>query len=168
MFKLKILIAAITILLFNQFITYSQFKQLSGIHDNTNTSIEEMLQKDGFGKIHCYYDEIKHMEGDWDLYPSLQISKSITAVHVSKIPGLASKYNFLLFIDNNSMSITDTLGPYYDSFVDAISFKLKKGQIRYLKVRLTNPPEMDEPKYTIIEYSKEKLKLIETKSYDKN
>jgi len=168
MCKLRSPLAIFTILFLFQLNTYSQFKKLSGIHDVTNSSIEEMLQKSGYGKIHLYYDDKRQIEGGWDLYPSLQISNNIIAVHVSEIPGLTSKYNFLLLIDIKSLSVIDTLGPYYDSFVDAIDVRLKKNQIQYLKVRLTNPPEMEEPRYTIIEYSNEKTKLIKVKSYDRD
>ena len=124
-----------------------------------------MLQKSGLSKVTYYFDDVKKMAGTWELYPSLQISKNITAVHVSEIPGQTSKYNFLVLVDMISNSVVDTLGPYYDSCPDALAVRLQNGKIMQLKVRLSNPPEPEDPKYTIVEYSRVGLKFIITKRY---
>ena len=67
-----------------------------------------------------------------------------------------------------SMAIADTLGPYYDTFVDALSVKFRHKQMIRLKVRLSNPPEPADPKFTIIEYSRDNSKFKEKRSYNKN
>jgi len=63
--------------------------------------------------------------------------------------------------------VIKTLGPYYDTWIDAIDAKVKKGEIEELKVRLVNPPEPFNLKYTIIEYENQNGKLVKTRSYDK-
>jgi hypothetical protein len=147
---------------------HGQFKKLSGIHDTIDNSIKVKLQKAGYGKVTYYFDDLKKMDGTWELYPSLQISKNFTAVSVSTIPGVESKYTFLLLINPKLNSITDTLGPYYDSAVDAVAAKIVNSKLAGLKVRLINPPEAEEPRYTIIEYAYKSAKLVKTASYDKD
>ncbi len=158
----------IPLLLFMAIDCYGQFKKLSGIHDTIDSSIRSKLHIAGFGKVTYYFDDLNKREGTWELYPSLQISKKITAVSVSTIPGVESKYSFLILFNTKLNSISDTLGPYYDSAVDAIAAKVVNDKLTKLKVRLINPPEAEDPKYTIIEYEYKRTKLTKTKTYDKN
>jgi len=165
---IKNLIAISFLLLFVVIDGHGQFKKLSGIHDTIDRSIKDMLQKADYGKVTYYVDDLNKKEGTWHLYPSLQISKKITAVNVSTIPKIESKYTFLLLVDLKLNSIIDTLGPYYDSGVDAIATKTMNNQLVRIKIRLNNPPEAEEPRYTIIEYINKNARLIKTKSYDIN
>ena len=77
-------------------------------------------------------------------------------------------YNFILLMNKLSNEMIDTLGPYYDSYVDAIKFKIKNNSIDFLSVRLRNPPEAEEPKYTFIVYQRNGNKLLQIKTYDKD
>ena len=146
---------------------FSQFKSMSGLHDTIDTSLEKHLKDSGFGKVTYYFDNLNNKDGEWELYPFLKITDKITAVYVSSIPDNNTEYTFIVFFNSETSSVTDTLGPFYDTFVDAIKVKLSKNQIKKLTVRLANPPEPYDPKYTFIEYIMGKSRLIESKHYDR-
>lgn len=145
-----------------------QFKKFSGIHDKANDSVVEFLEKSGYGKVTYYFDNQEQIDGRWELYPSLRITNDLMAVHISTIPSGSDGYNFLLIINPDTKEILCTLGPFYDTFLDAISYKIRNNQIEQLTVRVYNPPELEEPKYTFIVYSKVNQAFLETKSYTKN
>jgi hypothetical protein len=147
---------------------FGQFKSLTGIHDSVNISLIKFVEKAGFGKIRYYYDDLNHKDGIWDLYPSLQITDNLYAVNISTIPGRISEYTFIIFVNITSKFVNDTLGPFYDTGVDAMEIKLENNQIVQMKVRLNNLPEQEESKYIIIEYSRVKSSLKETKSYNQD
>jgi len=151
MIRLKTLFT-VSILLTLSLYAQSQFRSLSGIHDLPDTSIVNLMQKFGIGKVTYYFDNLNKVDGTWEFYPMIQVSKNISAVSVSTIPGINSKYTFLVLIDNLEKEIIDTLGPYYDSMIEAIDVKLKNKQLYQLRVRLINPPEPFEKKYTIVKY----------------
>ncbi|RLD55241.1 MAG: hypothetical protein DRJ01_16915 [Bacteroidetes bacterium] len=140
--------------------------KFSGIHDTINVNLTEFLEQSNFGMITVYYDEKTMKDGHWSYYPTVKFSESITAVNVSTIPNKKNEYNYILILNPNLKLITDTIGPFYDSYVETIEIKHKKNEVHFMKIRLRNPPEQFEPKYTIIEYTKTKNKLIETKNYD--
>jgi hypothetical protein len=166
--NLRISLIIPILLLWFQYNAYSQFKKLSGTQDPENAIIVDLLQKSGMGKLIIYQDVKTKKVGNWEYYPSLQISNNLAVANVSTIPGLDSKYNFLIVLDTKLSTIIDTLGPFYDTSIDAIKVKFTKNQISDLIVRLDNSPEFDEPKYTIIEYSRKFSKFIETKSFNKD
>jgi hypothetical protein len=145
----------------------AQYKLFSGIHDTINSDLSTLLENTGFGKATYYYDDIAKKNGIWDFYPMINLSKSLIAVWVSKIPNRNDDYTFLLVYDVNAHKISDTLGPYYDSGIDAIKVKIKKNRIKYLKVRLLNPPEAENSKYTFKEYTRIEGNLKEYKSQEK-
>ena len=70
--------------------------------------------------------------------------------------------------DSKSNQVLDTLGPFFDTFTDAIKFKCEKGIITNMTVRLVNPPEPEDPRFTFIEYVRRNAKLIKVRSYDKD
>jgi len=144
---------------------FSQFKTFSGIHDTQFNYIDRKLEKFEFGKVTYYFDDLTQKDGKWELYPKILLSDSIFAVSISTIRGLINKYTFIVFYDSKLEQILDTIGPFFDTFPDAI--KLKNGNLAHLTVRLCNPPEPYEPQFTFIEYIKKNTKLIRTKSYDK-
>jgi hypothetical protein len=165
---IRILISLAILQLSFQFEALPQFKTLSGIHDSVDASILDLMVKYGFDKVSYYYDNLNQTDGIWELYPTLKISPNLVAVNISTIPGLNSKSNFLILVDPISKSIVDTLGPYYETYVDAIAVKFQKKVPVQLKVRLRNPPELNEPKYSIIEYTKRSLKYTVTRTYNKD
>ncbi|HRZ75850.1 MAG TPA: hypothetical protein P5248_00675 [Bacteroidales bacterium] len=144
----------------------AQYKMFSGIHDTINLDLSTLLENTGFGKATYYYDDIEKKDGVWNFYPMINLSKSLTAVWVSTIPGRNNGYTFLLIFDINTHKISDTLGPYYDSSIDAIKGRIKKNNLNYLKVRLSNPPEVENSKYTIREYKRIEGNLKEYRSRD--
>jgi hypothetical protein len=146
----------------------SGFKNFTGINDTLAKPLVTYLEKSGLGKVTYFFDNEKQKDGQWHFYPSAQISNIIVAVNISTIPNRSSDYTFVILVDTTSWSITDTLGPFYDSYVDAISPKLKNNRIEEIKIRLNNPPEPNESRFTIIEYIRKNSKLTKTKSYDKN
>lgn len=152
------------LLLIIQILQASEFNKLSGIHDSVNTSLCNFVEKNGFGKVTYYYDNVNQKDGKWELYPSFQISNSIFAVNVSKIPGRPSEYSFIIIIDTTSWTVTDTLGPYFDSYVSGIALKLEMNKIVELKVLLDNPPEPNEEKNTIVKYDRITSKLSNVKN----
>lgn len=146
----------------------SGYKTFTGIHDTIPPSLANYVEKAGLGKVTYYFDNKKQKDGEWQLYPSSQISAHIVAVNISTIPNQSSEYTFIVIIDTTNWTITDTLGPFYDSYVNAISTKVKNSRIEEIKVRLINPPEPNESKFTIVEYLRKDSKLIKTKSHDRN
>jgi hypothetical protein len=165
---MKLIKISLLLFLISQCEAKGQFKSLSGIRDTVNFSVVNHLQKAGFGKVTYYFDDLRKVEGRWELYPSLKISNNLIAVYVSTIPTRKVGYNFLLTFDPTTNTIIDTIGPFYDSSPSAIAVKLRNQRIVQLKVRLINPPELEEPKFTIIEYSRVRQILKQTKSYNKN
>jgi hypothetical protein len=166
--NLRIALITPILLFWFQINAYSQFKEMSGPQDPVNSTVVDLLQKFGMEKLIIYEDTKTKKVGNWEYYPFLQISKNVAVANVSSIPGLDQKYNFLIILDTKLNKIIDTLGPFYDTSVDAIKVKFTKNQISSLIVRLDIFPELDEPKYTIVEYSRKFSKFIETKSYYKD
>ena len=165
--NLRISLIIILISLF-QNDAFSQFKKLSSTQDQVNEIAVDILQKAGMEKVIVYQDAKTKKVGNWEYYPSLQISKNLTIANVWSIQGLDKKYNFLIILDTKLRSVIDTLGPFYDTSVDGIKVEFRNNKISSIKLRLDNLPELDEPKYTIIEYSWRSSKFIETKSFTKN
>jgi len=145
----------------------AQYRSFSNIHDTINPELSILLEKNGFGKVTYYYDENTKKEGKWSFYPMAKLSNSLTAVCVSNIPNIEKMYTFLIFYDSNSRLFADTLGPFYDSMISAIDVKIKENTVYTVKVRLTNPPERENPRFTIIEYKRINGRFIEGKTYDK-
>lgn len=166
--NLRIALITSVLLFWAQLNAYSQFKEMSGPQEPVNSTVVDLLQKFGMEKVIIYQDTKTKKVGNWEYYPFLQISKNVAVVNVSSIRGLDMKYNFIIILDTKLNSIIDTLGPFYDTYVDAIKVKFTKNQISNLIVRLDNAPELDEPRYTIIEYSRKFSKFIKTKSYNKD
>jgi hypothetical protein len=166
MTRIRIFISLAILQFSIQFEALPQFKSLSGIPDSVDTSILDLMVKYGFGKVTYYYDNINQRDGIWELYPTLKISSNLVAINISTIPGLNSKSNFLILVDPISKSIVDTLGPYYETYVDGIAVKFRKKVPLQLIVKLRNPPELNEPKYSIVEYKRRGLKYTETKTYN--
>jgi len=162
-FKQSLIVLVLTLQLTN---IYGQAKRISRIHDTTNAILTEFLEHSNFGKITIYYDEKTQKDGEWSYYPSVIFSESITAVNVSSIPNQENKYNYILLLNPNLKLITDTIGPFYDSYIETVEIKHNKNEVHFLKVRLRNPPEQFDPKYTFIEYKRTENKLIQTKKYD--
>jgi hypothetical protein len=167
--KNKTAVISIILVLFVHIICYSQFKKLSGLHDSMDITVVDFLDKSGFGKVTIYYDDLNKKEGLWKIYPSIKISNNMILLNVSTIKGIESKnYNFIILLDNLSKEIIDTIGPFYESYVDAIDYKIIKNKIDLLIVRLSNPPEAEEPRFTIVEYKRKLLRLEKIKTYDKD
>lgn len=146
----------------------AQLKKFSSINDKPNADLVQFLEQANFGKVTVYFNEKTQKEGNWTYYPELKISKDLTAVWVSTLPETKDKYTFIITVDTKSNDIKDTIGPFYDSFVDAAKFKLRNQKVNSAKIRTLNPPEPFDPKYTFFEYERKGQKLIETKKYDKN
>ena len=140
---MKLIKIFLLLFLFSQCEAKGQFKTLYGIHDTVNFSVFDYLQKAGYGKVTYYFDDLRKVEGRWELYPSLKISNNLIAVYVSTIPARKIGYNFLITIDPTTKAIIDTIGPFYDSHPNAIAVKLNNHRIVQLKVRLNNPPELE-------------------------
>lgn len=145
----------------------AQFKKFSSINDKPDTDLIQFLEQSNFGKVTLYFNEKTKKEGNWSYYPELKISKGLTAVCVSTLPETKDKYTFIIIVDTKSKNIKDIIGPFYDSFVDDAKFELKNQSVSFAKIRIINPPEPFDPKYTIFEYERKGQKLIETKKYDK-
>ena len=146
---------------------FSQYKTFTGINDIQFDYIDGKLEKLGFGKKTYYYNDLTKKDGKWELYPKVLIYDSLFAVSVSTINGLANQYTFIVFYDSKLEQIQDTIGPFFDTHVYAIKFKLRNGQVTHLIVKLTHPPEEFVPKFTLIEYERNNTRLIEIRSYDK-
>jgi hypothetical protein len=146
---------------------FSQFKTFSDIHDTQFNWIDEKLESFAFGKETYYYDYVNKKDGKWELYPKILIYDSVFAVNISTIEGLAGKYTFIVFYDSKSEQVIDTIGPFYDTFPNAIKVKLEKGIPTSLTLRLHNPPEPDDPIFTFVEYKHTNGKLINVRSWDK-
>ena len=145
----------------------AQLKTVSSVHDKIDPKLIAFLEDENLGKIRIYYDEISKKEGEWDYYPVVNISENLIAVHVSTLPNIQDKYSFLLLINLDSLIVTDTLGPFYDSYIEAIESKVKNNQINYLKIKLVNPPSQFDPRYTFVEFKRKAEGLVEYKSYNK-
>jgi len=154
----------ILFLILCSFHLFSQYKAFSGIHDTQFDYIDRKLEKFGFGKVTYYYDDIHKKDGEWKLYPKILLSDSILAVRISTIEGLPNKYSFIVFYDLKSEQMKDTIGPFFDSFPSAI--KLINENFAHLIVRLSNPPEPYEPKFTYIEYIRRNDKFIVKSTYN--
>ncbi len=146
----------------------AQLKKFSSINDKPNYDLVQFLEQSNFGKVTLYFNEKTKQEREWSYYPELKISKDLTAVCVSTLPEIKDKYTFIIIVDTKSKNIKDTIGPFYDSFVDAVRFKLRNQKINFVKIRTINPPELFESKYTIFEYKRKGQSLTETIKYDKN
>ena len=146
---------------------FSQFKVFSGIDEKQFDYIDKNLEEFGFEKVTYYFNIKTQKSGKYYLYPKILLSDSIFAVSISSIQGLSNQYTFLVIYDVKSNMVIDTLGPFYDTSINAIKFKNKKGTIVRLTVRLANPPEPYDPKYTFIEYVRQNSKFVEKRSYDK-
>jgi len=144
---------------------FSQFMTFSGIYDTQFDHIDRELEKFGFGKVTYYYDEINKKDGKWKLYPKILVSDSIFAVCISTIEGLENKYTFIIFYDSKLKQVQDTIGPFFDMFPNAIKFK--NGKLPQVTIKLRNPPEPYEPKFTFIEYVRNNSRFIKLKSYNK-
>ncbi|MEI6695482.1 MAG: hypothetical protein WCO13_05390 [Bacteroidota bacterium] len=165
----RVLIILIVILFFIHSIAYSQYKRFSGLHQPIDSSLYDFLHKSGFGKITVYYDDLNKKGGNWEIYPYVKASNNLIFLNVSSMKGVEPPvYNFILFMNKLSNEMIDTLGPFYDSSVDAIKYSLKNNRIDVLRVRLRNPPEAEEPKYTFMVYKRNRNKLMQIKSYDKD
>ena len=106
---------------------FSQFKTFTGINDTQFDCIDAKLEQLGFGKVTYYYNDLTKKDGLWKLYPKISISESIFAVSVSTIKGLEDQYTFIIFYDSNSEQVLDTLGPFYDTWANAIKYKYSEG-----------------------------------------
>ena len=164
--RLKLLLAAIILMLF-QINTFSQFKTLSTKHDSIDYELVDFIYNAGFSKITYYYDEVTQNVGTYSYYPTLKLSKNHTAVFVTDVPSRSSEYNFIIIADRDKMAIVDTLGPYYDSYVDALDAKFIGTKLVGLKVRFKEVQENEDPYFLIIEYKRIKSKLKEVKTYKK-
>jgi hypothetical protein len=143
---------------------FPQFKIFSGIYDTQYNYIDKKLENLGFGKVTYYYDDLNKKEGEWKLFPKILLSDSVLAVSISTIEGLSNEYSFIVFYDLKSEQIQDTIGPFFDSYPNAI--ELINRNLPYLTIRLCNPPEPYEPKYTFIEYENQNSKFIKIRSYN--
>ena len=148
--------------------TFSQFKTLSTKHDSIDYELVDFIYNAGFGKITYYFDEVTQNVGTYSYYPTLKLSKKHTAVFVTDVPSRPSEYNFIIIADRDKMAIVDTLGPYYDSYVDALDAKFTGTKLVGLKVRFKEVQEYEDPYFLIIEYKRIKSKLKEVKTYKKN
>ena len=165
--RLKPLIAATFLMLF-QINTFSQFKTLSSRNDSIDYELVDFINKAGFSQITNYFDEVTQNVGTYSYYPTLKLSKKHTAVFVSDVPGRQSEYNFIIIADRDKMAITDTLGPYYDSFVDALDAKFIGTKLVGLNVRFKEVQEYKDPYFLIIEYKRIRSKLKEIKTYKRD
>jgi len=165
--KISIIAILIILLFCCSLDLFSQFKTFTGINDTQFNYIDVKLEQLGFGKVTYYYNDLIKKDGRWELYPKILISDSIFAVSVSTIRGLIDKYSFIVFYDSKSNQVLDTLGPFFDTFTDAIKFKCEKGIITSMTVRLGNPPEPYDPRFTFIKYVRKNAKLIKVRSSDK-
>jgi hypothetical protein len=156
---IKVLI--IILIPFNALLS-QEFREFSSIHEKIDTSLNKFLEDNGFRKVTHYFDNINHIDGKWELYPYVNISNELTAVHViNKIPNHDYWYFYVLIINKNTLSILDTLGPFEKTFVNAIRVKLKNDEILELSVRCHNRIEFsDEAAFTIIDYKRKNGKLI--------
>lgn len=162
---MKTILIIIFVLLFSN--VDAQLKKFSSINDKPDNDLVQFLEKSNFGRVTVYFHEKTKKEGNWSYYPELKISNDLRAVCVSTLPETNDKYTYIIIVDTKSKKIKDTIGSFYDSFVDAAKFKLKNQSVNFAKIRIINPPEPFDPKYTIIEYERKGQKLIETKKYDK-
>ena len=164
--QLKLLLSAIILMLF-QINTFSQFKTLSTKHDSIDYELVDFIYNAGFSKITCYFDEVTENVGTYSYYPTLKLSKKHTAVFVADVPGRPSEYNFVIIADRDKMAIVDTLGPYYDSYVDALDAKFIGTKLVGLKVRFKEAQEYEDSYFLIIEYKRIKSQLKEVRTYKK-
>ncbi len=119
--QIRILIISIIFLLFVHSIAYSQFKNFSGIHQPIDNLLVDFLNKNGFGKITFYYDDLNKKGGNWEIYPYVKAPNNLILLNVSTINGIEPPaYNFIIVLNETFKEIVDTLGPFYDSSVDAI------------------------------------------------
>jgi len=164
--QLKLLLAVIILMLF-QINTFSQFKTLSTKHDSIDYELVDFIYNAGFTKITYYFDEVTENVGTYSYYPTLKLSKKHTAVFVADVPSRPSEYNFVIIADRDKMAIVDTLGPYYDSYVDALDAKFIGTNLVGLKVRFKEAQEYEDPYFLIIEYKRIKSQLKEVRTYKK-
>ena len=158
----------ITFLILCSLDLFPQYKSFSGIHDTQFDYIDRKLEEFGFSKSTYYFDEINKKDGLWELFPKILISDSIFAVSISTIEGLVNQYSFVVLYDSKNEQVLDTIGPFYDSYVNAIKFKNENGITTHLTLRLYNPPEPYEPKLTFIQYERKNKRLVEIRRYDKD
>ena len=164
--RLKLLLAPIILMLF-QINTFSQFKTLSTEHDSIDYVLVDFIYNAGFSKITYHFDEVTQNVGTYSYYPTLKLSNKHTAVFVTDVPSRPSEYNFIIIADRDKMAIVDTLGPYYDSYVDALDAKFIGTKLIGLKVRFKEVQEYEDPYFLIIEYKRIKSNLKEIKTYKK-
>ncbi|MCL1969081.1 MAG: hypothetical protein FWF65_05905 [Bacteroidetes bacterium] len=158
-------IILITLLFLCPFHLFSQYKTFSGINDTQFNYIDTKLEQFGFGKVTCYYNDVTKKNGIWELYPKILITDSIFAVKISTIKGLTNQHSFIVLYDSKSEQVLDTIGTFFDTHSDAIMFKHKNGKVTQVTLRLCNPPEPFEPRFTFIKYIRKHTRLIMVRRY---
>jgi hypothetical protein len=129
------------------------FINFSGIHDSLDSKVKDYLEKNNYEKVTIYFDNKAQKDGKWLIFPFVKLSDSTFVVNVGKIPGVENKYSFsLLILKSSSISVLDTLGPFYDSYPGKIKFNNNKGGITVLILRVINPPEPNEEPFTDFKY----------------
>jgi hypothetical protein len=135
----------------------SGFIKFTDIHDSSNTELQNYLSEKSYGKMTYYFDEKTQKDGKWELYPIAQINETLFIANVSTVPGIEKKYNYSLLIKkSSSITILDTLGPFYDSYPEEVQVDK---DIKTIKLKIINPPEPTEKPFDIFKYKRDKGKF---------
>ena len=117
----------------------------SGIHEETDPQLEKFLMANGYTKVTYYFDNKNKIDGEWKLYPRIQISEHLYIISVSNI-AKSDKYGYAIFLDTNKWQVFDQMGPFYDSYPESAEIKtVSNGYTVTLTIR--NPPDDDERTY---------------------